>query len=38
MQFYLPEGESQLDLGTSRFVRQRGLFGSSFEEVKRFPS
>jgi hypothetical protein len=37
MQFYLPESESQLDLGTSLFVRHRGLFGSTFEEVKRFP-
>jgi hypothetical protein len=37
MQFYLPEDESQLDLGTSLFVRQRSLLGSTFEEVKRFP-
>lgn len=37
MQFYLPEGEDQLDLGTSLFVRHRSLLGSSFEEVKRFP-
>jgi len=37
MQFYLPDSESQLDLGTSLFVRHRGLLGSTFEEVKRFP-
>jgi hypothetical protein len=37
MQFYLAENESQLDLGTSLFVRRRGLFGGKFEEVKRFP-
>ena len=37
MQFYLPEDESQLDLGTSLFVRHRRLLGSTFEEVKRFP-
>jgi hypothetical protein len=36
-QFYLPEDENQLDLGTSLFVRHRRLLGSSFEEVKRFP-
>jgi hypothetical protein len=36
MQFYLPADESQLDLGTSLFVRHRGLIRSSFEEVKRF--
>ncbi len=37
MQFYLPGDEGQLDLGTSLFIRHRGLLGSSFEEVKRFP-
>jgi hypothetical protein len=37
MQFYLPEDESMLDLGTSIFRRHRKLIGSSFEEVKRFP-
>jgi hypothetical protein len=37
MQFDLPESESQLDLATSLFVRHRGLFGGSFEEVKQFP-
>jgi hypothetical protein len=36
MQFYLPSDDSQLELGTSLFVRHRGLLGSSFEEVKRF--
>ena len=36
MQFYLPADESTLDLGTSLFVRRRGLFGSDFDEVKRF--
>jgi hypothetical protein len=34
MQFYLPEDDSMLDLGTSIF-RRRGLFGA-LEEVKRF--
>jgi hypothetical protein len=37
MQMYLPEDTSQLDLGTSLFVRHRRLLGSTFEEVKRFP-
>jgi hypothetical protein len=37
MQFYLPPDDSQLDLGTSLFTRQRGLLGAKFEEVKRFP-
>lgn len=36
-QLYLPPDESTLDLGTSLFVRYRGLLGSRFEEVKRFP-
>ena len=36
MQFYLPEDESTLDLGTALY-RKRGLLGTSFEEVKRFP-
>ena len=36
LQFYLPADESQLDLGTSLFIRHRGLLGGSFEEVKRF--
>jgi hypothetical protein len=37
MQFYLPEDESNLGLGTSVYRRQKKLLGSSFEEVKRFP-
>jgi hypothetical protein len=37
MQCYLPENTDQIDLGTSLFVRHRGLFGSTFEEVKKFP-
>jgi hypothetical protein len=37
MQFYLPTDNSQLELGTSLFRRHRGIFGSTFEEVKRFP-
>jgi hypothetical protein len=37
MQMYLPEDTSQLDLGTSLFVRHRRLLGGTFEEVKRFP-
>ncbi len=37
LQIYLPPDESTLDLGTSLFVRHRGLLGSRFEEVKRFP-
>jgi hypothetical protein len=37
MQCYLPSDDSQLELGTSLFVRHRGLLRSSFEEVKRFP-
>ena len=37
MQFYLPDDHSQLDLGTSLFVRHRGILRSTFEEVKRFP-
>jgi hypothetical protein len=37
MQFYLPEDESNLDLGTSVYRRLKRLIGSSFEEVKRFP-
>ena len=37
MQFYLPEDESNLDLGTSVYRRHKRLIGSSFEEVKRFP-
>jgi hypothetical protein len=37
MQFYLPEDESTLDLGTALYRRKSGLFGGSFEEVKRFP-
>lgn len=37
MQFYLPEDEGTLDLGTALYRRNRGLFGGSFEEVKRFP-
>ena len=36
-QFYLPSDESQLELGTSLFRRQRRVFRSTFEEVKRFP-
>jgi hypothetical protein len=36
-QFYLPSDESQLELGTSLFRRRRGIFRSTFEEVKRFP-
>ena len=36
LQLYLPEDESQIELGTSLFVRHRGLLGSRFEEVKRF--
>jgi hypothetical protein len=36
-QFYLPPDDSTLELGTSLFVRHRGLLGSKFEEVKRFP-
>ena len=36
MQCYLPPDDSQLELGTSLFVRHRGLLLSSFEEVKRF--
>jgi hypothetical protein len=36
LQFYLPADESQLDLGTSLFIRRRGLLGGTFEEVKRF--
>ena len=36
-QFYLPSDESQLELGTSLFRRQRRIFRSTFEEVKRFP-
>ena len=37
MQFYLPEDENNLDLGTSVYRRHKRLLGSSFEEVKRFP-
>jgi hypothetical protein len=37
MQFYLPEDEGTLDLGTSLYRRNRGLLGGSFDEVKRFP-
>lgn len=37
MQFYLPGDESQLERGTSLFMRNRGLLGSVFTEVKRFP-
>jgi hypothetical protein len=37
MQFYLPEDESNLDLGTSVYRRHKRLLGSSFEEVRRFP-
>jgi hypothetical protein len=37
LQFYLPPDQSQLELGTSLFRRHRGFFGSTFEEVKRFP-
>lgn len=37
VQLYLPQDESNLDLGTSLFRRHRRLIGSSFEEVKRFP-
>jgi hypothetical protein len=36
-QMYLPSDDSQLDLGTSLYVRRRGLLWSRFEEVKRFP-
>jgi hypothetical protein len=37
LQFYLPPDETQLELGTSLFRRHRGVLGSKFEEVKRFP-
>jgi hypothetical protein len=37
VQLYLPEDNSNLDLGTSLFRRRKRLIGSSFEEVKRFP-
>ena len=37
MQFYLPEDEANIDLGTSVYRRHKGLLGSSFEEVRRFP-
>ena len=37
LQVYLPSDESQLELGTSLFRRRRTVFGSTFEEVKRFP-
>ena len=37
LQLYLPEDESNLELGTSLFLRHRRLIGSRFEEVKRFP-
>ena len=36
MQFYLPPDDSQLSLGTSLYKRNKKLFRSSFEEVKRF--
>ena len=36
-QLYLPPDDGTLELGTSLFVRHRGLLGSRFEEVKRFP-
>jgi hypothetical protein len=37
MQFYLPEDESFIDLGTSLYRSSNGLLGKSFHEVKRFP-
>jgi hypothetical protein len=37
MQFYLPSDESTPELGTSLFRHERGLFGGTFHEVKRFP-
>jgi hypothetical protein len=37
MQFYLPEDETNLDLGTSVYRRHKRFLGGSFEEVKRFP-
>src|SRR5262249_28997417 len=37
MQFYLPQDESTLDLGTSLYRPSNGLLGRSFQEVKRFP-
>jgi hypothetical protein len=37
MQFYLPEDESYIDLGTSVYRRHKRLIGGSFEEVRRFP-
>ncbi len=36
MQFYLPGDDTTLDLGTSLYRHTPGLFGGSFEEVKRF--
>ncbi|ADJ22209.1 conserved hypothetical protein [Hyphomicrobium denitrificans ATCC 51888] len=35
-QFYLAPDMSQMDLGTSVYRRHKKLFGSSFEELKRF--
>jgi len=40
MQFYLPESEDQVDLGTSLYVEEakwRAVLGQRFREVKRFP-
>jgi hypothetical protein len=37
MQFYLPDDESLLELGTSLYRSSNGLLGRSFHEVKRFP-
>jgi hypothetical protein len=37
MQFYLPEDENIIDLGTSLYGCSNGLLGRSFHEVKRFP-
>jgi hypothetical protein len=37
MQFYLPEDESHIDLGTSVYRRHKRIIGSTFQEVKRFP-
>src|SRR5262245_3516612 len=37
MQFYLPEDESIVDLGTSLYRSSNGLLGRSFHELKRFP-
>ncbi|HWB46986.1 MAG TPA: hypothetical protein VG900_16250 [Hyphomicrobiaceae bacterium] len=36
-QFYLPESDANIDLGTSLYKSKKRLFGRSFEEVKRMP-